>query len=200
MRTHGLGKPPEYSVWAGIKRRCYNPQTERYARYGGRGIVMCDAWRDSFAAFFADMGCRPSLDHEIDRIDADGPYAKENCRWATRVEQANNKTNNHRVTCRGETLTLAQWGRRVTLSPITILKRLTRGFTPEQAIFTPELTDATKLRGNRYLTHQGETHCVAEWARLKGLNQAALSMRLNAGWSIGRALTIPLRPKRKRAA
>ncbi|HEX3141362.1 MAG TPA: hypothetical protein VHQ87_14975, partial [Rhizobacter sp.] len=80
----------EYRAWSGMKGRCYNPASHRFSSYGGRGIVVCDRWRDSFENFFADMGLRPTPNHSLDRVNVDGPYCAENCRWATRTVQARN--------------------------------------------------------------------------------------------------------------
>jgi hypothetical protein len=87
---HGLSKRPEVTVWRGMVSRCTNQNATDYPRYGGRGIMVCDRWR-LFANFFADMGERPSPKHSIDRIDNDGNYEPDNCRWATASEQRLNQ-------------------------------------------------------------------------------------------------------------
>lgn len=82
---------PLYKIWQGMKARCHGKNPNQ--RYGGRGIIVCERWKNSFQAFVEDMGPRPSLKHSVDRINVHGNYEPGNCRWATPVEQANNKAN-----------------------------------------------------------------------------------------------------------
>jgi hypothetical protein len=93
-RKHGfarrVGRPPEYHVWASMKRRCRSPNDPEFHNYGGRGIAVCERW-NSFAHFYLDMGSRPSSIHSIDRINNDGNYEPGNCRWATPKEQRANQ-------------------------------------------------------------------------------------------------------------
>lgn len=99
--THGetrqLSKTPEYACWVQIKTRCFNQNYVEFHLYGGRGITMCDRWRDSFENFLADMGRRPSRKHSIDREDVNGHYEPGNCRWATSSDQAKNRRHSPRA-------------------------------------------------------------------------------------------------------
>lgn len=91
MEFHGMSKWPEYPIWNAMKYRTQNPKCEMYHRYGGRGIIVCDRWNKSFPNFMEDMGRRPSVTHQIDRIDNDGNYEPGNCQWVTPSENRKNQ-------------------------------------------------------------------------------------------------------------
>ena len=145
-RKHGMINSRIYNIWRSMKKRCLNPNHEAYPRYGGRGITVCDEWKDDFQTFYdwaMTNGYQEGL--TIDRIDVNGNYEPGNCRWATAKEQNNN------------------------------------------------------TRNNRLLTHNGETHTMAEWADITGIGYDTLQSRLfKGGWTVEEALTKPVRRKEKK--
>jgi hypothetical protein len=144
-RTHGRTDTNEYFVWTGMLARCLNPSNKSYFRYGGRGIAVCARWRESFENFFADMGERPSQRHTLDRIDNDGPYSPENCRWATHSEQARNRRSTRRLTHQGTTQSVTDWSEQVGIQAGTILARLRKGWAVDRALTAPHRSAKTRL-------------------------------------------------------
>lgn len=134
--THGMSKTPEHKTWSNIHARCEDPKHVSFKYYGVKGVRVCDRWK-SFEAFFEDMGNRPSPNHSLDRINPDGDYCPENCRWATWTQQNNNRRNNRRLTLGGITMSCAAWDRKCGFRPYTITGRLFRGWSAERAITTP---------------------------------------------------------------
>lgn len=139
-KTHGKRNTTEFNIWIGIKQRCTNSNNRMYPRYGGRGIKICDRWVNSFEDFLKDMGCRPSLSHSIDRIDNDGDYSPENCRWAIHVTQANNTSTNHMIEHNGETKSIADWARETGIPANRIQSRISRGWNFLDILNEPYVT------------------------------------------------------------
>lgn len=127
---------PEYAAFRGMWRRCTNPTHSGYHRYGGRGISVCERWRN-FDAFLADMGRKPSARHSIDRINNDGNYEPANCRWATPEQQQGNTINTHLVTFRGETAPFRVMSAKYGLKEQTAMNRLRHGWDFERLFTTP---------------------------------------------------------------
>jgi len=117
----------EYICWINIKARCFNKNVKSYKDYGGRGITICEEWRSSFHKFYADMGKRPT-GCSVERIDNDGPYSKDNCKWATRYEQARNRRNNKWITYKGVTLCKSDWANKLDLDITVINWRIRKGW------------------------------------------------------------------------
>lgn len=131
---HGMIKSLAYNTWGSMIQRCHNPKDDAYPNYGGRGIEVYESWM-VFTNFYHDMGDRPR-GTTIDRIDVNGNYCKDNCRWATWTEQMRNKRNNVRLTVCGETKTVPEWAECFGAAKIrTIHNRLRLGWSAENAIF-----------------------------------------------------------------
>ena len=137
MPRTGVLALPEYGVWSTMIQRCTNPKDAAYKNYGAKGVSVCDRWRQSFQAFYADMGARPTPRHTVDRIESTGNYEPSNCRWATRTEQNRNRSSCRPLTIEGRTLLMTDWAKERGISVATISKRLRRGWSDSRAVMTP---------------------------------------------------------------
>jgi len=143
--THGMTGTAIYRIYRGMLNRCYWPSSKSYHRYGGRGIFVCDRWRESFENFYEDMGDPPPK-HSLDRRDNDGPYSPENCRWSTAKEQGRNKSDTAWVEYRGERVKRIELTDRYGVDPTTFRQRLDNGWDVELAL-TPPVPSRTEQWG-----------------------------------------------------
>lgn len=182
--------PRSQKVWVGMKKRCYCKTCKAYPDYGGRGIVMSSEWKANYAAFLADMG-EPEEGLSLERIDCNGPYSKENCKWATAKEQARNRRSNRIIEAFGQRKTLAEWSESSPVCRDTIAKRLNRGWKPEEALTVDGTTGQTKRSAhNVNLTAFGQTKNLTEWAREYSLKVDTLRCRLLRGLTLEHSLNM----------
>lgn len=155
-------RKPLYGIWEGMRARCHNPKYVNYRLYGARGIYVCDRWRYSYENFFHDMSPRPSPQHSIDRIDNDGPYSPENCRWADQKTQTRNKRDTIWVTIEGQKYLAVDLAQQVGIKTDTLVARVKRGLTYEQVTSREHFHDKSGLAlGGRAsgAKQQARTHC-----------------------------------------
>lgn len=134
---HGRSGTRIYYIWHGMLDRCYNEKAAAYENYGGKGIGVCDRWRESIDNLIEDMGMPPSELHTLDRRENSDGYHRDNCHWATPEEQGNNRSTNVTLEFNSKVQTLARWSRETGLSEDAIRHRLKRGWTVEKALTTP---------------------------------------------------------------
>lgn len=183
--THGMSSTSEYRIWRTMQSRCYNQNVPEYARYGGRGIMVCRRWhgKTGFINFIADMGLRPSKAHSIDRINNDGNYEPGNCRWATRAEQSANRKMTRWVEYKGERLPVSVLAQRLGIGTGVLCYRLDIGLTIEEAIARP-----IRKRKRHFLELNGESLTVPEWAKKTGLSENLIRLRISLGWPVEKIL------------
>jgi hypothetical protein len=190
--THGMSKTTTYEVWLAMISRCYRENSDDYKNYGGRGITVYEAWKDSFEFFLVDMGEKPD-GLTLERLDVDKPYEPGNCKWGTQEEQNNNKRNNFFITFNGERKTASQWAKKIGLPREVITWRLSNGWGEEKALTTPLGGKETGV----YITFNGERKSIVQWAKCTGLSTTTIHRRVKNGWSEERVLTTPLAKKKK---
>lgn len=148
---HGMRKSPEYTSWALARARCYRPSCPVYPYYGGRGVRICARWQEpkgqGFLNFLEDMGRKPSPKHSLDRIDVNGDYCPENCRWATQTEQSRNRRTNILLTYNNKTMCSTEWAAEVGLAAECIRYRKEQGWSDEKTLTTPVRKTERKNNG-----------------------------------------------------
>ncbi len=182
-------RAPHTADGAEFIKRCHNPSDSAYPNYGGRGIIVCDRWRHSFAAFLEDMG-EPPTGLSLDRWpDNNGNYEPGNVRWATDLEQAANKRMHARsrlIEFNGITLPVRQWAKRIGVSPFCLSHRLKKMSEVEALSKPPKRRRPQTRRG--LIEFQGEKHTARQWAARIGITENTLNIRF-LKWPIKRALT-----------
>lgn len=169
-----------YDIWSKMKKRCRKPDALRYSDYGGRGINICDEWHNDFDVFVEwAMKAGYEIGLTIDRIDNDGNYEPDNCRWITKREQNRNKRTNVMVEYRDETKTLTDWCEKLNLPYYTIQKRIKKGMNPVDALEKPVRKTEDSF---------------ASLCRKHGLRDSVVYDRIHKlGWDLEKALNTPVR-------
>ena len=186
--THGQTESRLYNIWCGMKCRCEN---KNYEHYGKRGISVCDEWKNSFISF-RDWAMQNGYTENltIDRVDVNGNYCPENCRWVTQKEQMSNTTRNIKVTINGITKCVAEWCEEYGILQTTVYQRVTNfGWNYHDAIITP-------TRKKRMITIDGVTKSEKDWCAEKGMSRRLFRYRIhNLGLSEQEAILRPVNPK-----
>ena len=167
--------------------RCYYPSTHGYKRYGGRGIKMCDEWKNNPQSFYdwaINNGYKKDL--TLDRIDVNGDYEPSNCRWATKEEQDNNRRTNRKITYNGETKTLSQWCRKYNINIVTFSDRLKSGMSIKEAFEKPVI----KSGGYLLYTLNDETKLLSEWCKIYDINYQTAWKKAKKGYTIEEILKL----------
>lgn len=173
-----------YVKWGSIKGRCYRKSVKQYKNYGGRGITVCPEWHDfkAFKKWAIATGYKKG--DTIDRIDPNGNYCPENCRWATQKQQANNRRNNRYIEFKGERLTAAQWAERLGFSRKAIIKRLDAGYTVEEALTIQKGKGIIKHR----VLYNNKECSLSELSKICGVRENVLHYRITHGWDLQDAM------------
>lgn len=173
---HGYSKTRLYHIWRSMHNRCNNSKDKRFERYGSRGISICSDWDDinNFVQWALENGYADNL--SIDRINVNGNYEPDNCRWANISVQANNKTNNVLINYDGQTRTISEWAKQYNLNRDLISNRYKRGILPPR-LFEQKLVPST----SHLITYKNQTKSIAEWARELQIKPKTIAERAKKG-------------------
>ena len=188
---HGMTRTRIYRIWQNMRARCYRKANHNYHSYGGRGIIVCEKWKNSFSAFYADVGLPTSNNHSLNRTDNDGPYSPENCTWVTQQEQMNNTRVSHYLEYRGKKLTISQWARKLNIGRAVIQQRLKHGWSVTETLSRKVDKMGTVPKQHSY---DGRSLTLRQWAKEIGVHTDTLQSRLKRGYTIEQAL---LKPKKQ---
>lgn len=180
-----------YNIYHGILSRCYKIQDADYNRYGARGINVCQEWKDSFKEFYdwsINNGYKNDL--SIDRINVNGNYEPNNCRWVDSKIQANNKTNNVFINYKNKTQTIKQWADELNLSYDLIRERYRKGMSTNDIFNIPKRK--AKKRVTNKIKFNGKCLSRIGWDKLLNFPRGTINNRLTRGWSIEKALSTPI--------
>lgn len=186
VKKHGCATTNEYRIWAGMKARCLNPKEKAYVNYGGRGIIICAEWLNSFECFLKDMGLRPSKEHSLERDDVNGNYEPSNCRWAMMHEQCRNKRQNVFLEYNGEVMIAKDWAAKLGVSVGVIKYYLPKKtFSEIIDIINERKLSLPRKTGRSRMLKCGEVILqVRDWADIFGVNKGSVHRWLNKGKSI----------------
>jgi hypothetical protein len=193
--THGMSKAPLGKVFQAMKQRCYCESCNIYYRYGGRGIYICDEWledRNTFFIWANSNGYKKGL--QIDRIDNNGPYSPENCRWVNNTINNRNKRTNRLLTFEGKTLPSIEWAEEKGIVSGTIASRLARGHSVEEALSVGRLKAEESCRKVpiSLITIKNETLPIRVWLERTGVHKATYYSRIRKGFTPEQALFTPV--------
>lgn len=198
--THGMSRTPTYKSWQEMRTRCEDPKAISFPNYGGRGIKVCERWRNSFENFLEDMGPRPA-GRSLDRKRGAEGYSPSNCVWSTRTEQNRNKRSNVLVKYKGREQCLSAWCEELKIPYGRTYHRIViKGWPAAIAFEAPFVAYAIRhpkdrLTGRSHmLSYQGMTKTLTQWATALGMSAATLTSRVvQRGWDIERAFTQPVK-------
>lgn len=183
-KTHGKRYTKLYYIWSNMKDRCLNKNCKNYPSYGGRGIKICEEWYnfENFYKWSMNNGYEEGL--SIDRIDNDGCYCPENCRWVTMMQQCYNRRSNHYIEYNGKTQTITQWANEYNLTEQILSSRLRKGWDIHRALTEPK-------KEIKKIEYNGILWSISELAKKYNLKRHTIENRLKRNWSIEKILNTP---------
>ena len=189
--VHGLSHHPLMQVWSDIKQRCHNEKANCYKWYGGRGIKLCEEWMvfKNFYDWAVNNGYKKGL--TLDRIDPNGDYSPDNCRWVTMKVQQNNRRNNKMLTINGVTKTMSEWSDEYGVDYRLVKSRIAAGWEPEKALSQRKKEAATITIGEDTKTFRG-------WSKISGVKETVIADRYKHGWGAKEAVFSPPNSRSRR--